>query len=44
MYLDTHGVSTLLFREFENINCKIDVRVCGKMQEQTPTYEAPFLF
>ena len=44
MYLDTHGVPTLLFCEYENINCKIDVRVCGKMQEQTPNYEAPFLF
>jgi hypothetical protein len=44
MYLDTHGVSTLWFRESENINCKIDVRVCGNMQEQTSNYEAPFLF
>ena len=35
MYLDTHGVSTLLFRGTENINWWWDVRVCGNVQEQT---------
>ena len=35
MYLDTHGVSTLLFGGSENINWQRDVRVCSKMQEHT---------